>query len=128
MEGSGVDENYPAGLAERGAALWRETTESWQLTPAHLVLLEEACRIVDRLDLLNTMILRSTSPPDGDEAQLPDLPAVLAETRQQQGALRMIIAEIRQGQVGFAPTPSVDGEGSVVTDLSARIAEKKAKG
>ena len=121
--------DFPAGLGERGSKLWKEAVETWQLSPAHLVLLEEACRVTDRLDVLNAIILRGSGQVNSDEGELPDIQGVLAETRQQQGALRMLIAEIRQGQVGFAPVgPSGEQEGTVVTDLRARIAKKKAEG
>lgn len=120
--------DVPGGLGERGSRLWRETVEVWQLTPAHLVLLEEACRISDRLDVLNSMILLGSSGVKGDGDELPDISGVLAEARQQQGALRTLIAEIRQGQVGFPPAPSAEGEGSGVSDLTARIARKQAEG
>ncbi|WP_262059679.1 hypothetical protein [Streptomyces sp. STR69] len=127
MEGLTLGAEVPDGLGGRGARLWRETVEVWQLTPAHLVLLEEACRISDRLDVLNSMILRGSPQVKGDGEELPDISGVLAEARQQQGALRTVIAEIRQGQVGFPPAPSAEGEGSGVSDLTARIARKQAE-
>ncbi|NUP74770.1 MAG: hypothetical protein HOQ07_09010 [Sinomonas sp.] len=124
-----MDADVPAGLARRGSKLWKQAVETWQLSPAHLVLLEEACRITDRLDVLNAIILQGSVQVNGDEGERPDIQGVLAETRQQQGALRMLIAEIRQGQVGFAPAaPSSEQEATGVTDLRARIAKKKAEG
>jgi hypothetical protein len=121
--------DFPAGLGERGAELWKEAVETWRLSPAHLVLLEEACRITDRLDVLNAIILRGSAQVNTNEGELPDIQGVLAETRQQAGALRMLIAEIRQGQVGFAPAaPGSEQEATGVLDLSARIARKKAEG
>ncbi|MBY8342004.1 hypothetical protein LXH13_06195 [Streptomyces spinosirectus] len=129
MEGPDSGSDFPAGLADRGSRLWREANEAWQLTPAHLVLLEEACRITDRLDVLNTIILRGSADVKSNDGELPDIQGVLAETRQQQGALRMLIAEIRQGQTGFAPVvPSSEQEATGVSDLTARIAKKKAQG
>ncbi|MET7479547.1 hypothetical protein ABZT17_35010 [Streptomyces sp. NPDC005648] len=125
MEGSEMAADFPLGLGDRGARLWTECVDLWQLTPAHLVLLEEACRIADRLDVLNTMIVRGSEQVNGEVA---DISGVLAESRQQQGALRTLVAEIRQGQVGFPPAPSSDGEATGVSDLTARIARKQAEG
>lgn len=120
--------DFPVGLGERGSKLWKQAVQTWQLSPAHLVLLEEACRITDRLDVLNAIILQGSAQVNSDEDELPDVQGVLAETRQQAGALRMLIAEIRQGQVGFAPpAPSSEEDGKGVTDLTARIARKKAE-
>lgn len=127
----------PPGLGTRGTRLWREMTASGALTPAHLVLLEEACRLADRLDWLNTILLRWVSPVNGDDEDDGPKPAeitgLLAESRQQATALRGLVAEIRQVQkASAAPSPKQAGRvgGSGVSDLSARIAARKreAKG
>jgi hypothetical protein len=130
----GMASDFPLGLGERGSRLWREASASWSLTPAHSVLLEEACRIADRLDVLNAIILRMSSQVKADdedsERESVDISGVLAESRQQATALRGLIAEIRQGQKGAAAVPVEASGGSGVSDLSARIAErrKQAKG
>jgi hypothetical protein len=91
--------------------------------------LEEACRITDRLDVLNSILLRASSQVKGDDeessGESADFSGVLAESRQQATALRGLIAEIRQGQRNAAPAvvPKVGGKG--VSDLSARIAERR---
>lgn len=51
---------YPKGLAARGKRLWRETLEIRpRLGPGERVLLEEACRLTDRLEALNELILNA---------------------------------------------------------------------
>ncbi len=102
------------------------------LTPAHLVLLEEACRLADRLDWLNVILLRWASPVKADdedgEPKSADIQGLLAESRQQATALRGLVAEIRQSQKGSAAPsgkPASKAGGSGVADLSARIAARK---
>jgi hypothetical protein len=91
--------------------------------------LEEACRIADRLDVLNSIILRVSSQVNGDDdessGESVDVSGLLAESRQQATALRGLIAEIRQGQKGVAAVPVEQSGGSGVSDLSARIAERR---
>ncbi|MFK0173401.1 hypothetical protein ACIQU5_31925 [Streptomyces sp. NPDC090306] len=116
----------PAGLGERGSRMWRDTLAIWALTPAHLVLLEEACRTADRLDVLNAMLRSPTGDVNPDAPQFADIQGLLAEIRQQAGALKLLLAEIRQGQRSASPAPAEPGASSKgVTDLSARIARKR---
>lgn len=118
------------GLGERGARLWEQMTEAGDLPPAHLVLLEEACRITDRLDVLDTLIRRFAEPSDEDEGGSADISGLLAESRQQATALRGLVAEIRQGQKASGASPSASAGssgGAGVSDLSARIAERRAQ-
>lgn len=122
----------PGGLGDRGLRLWREVTASASLTPAHQVLLEEACRIADRLDLLNSILLRASSQvnADGgeDSGDSRGIAVLLAESRQQATALRGLVAEIRQGQkvsAGSASKAAEKAGGSGVADLSKRIAERR---
>jgi hypothetical protein len=119
----------PLDLGSRGSRLWREMTASGSLTPAHLVLLEEACRLADRLDWLNSILQRVCSPVKADdedgEGESPAIGPLLAEARQQQTALRGLVAEIRQAQKGSVPDSVPRAGGSGVSDLSARIAARK---
>lgn len=55
---------YPKGLAVRGKRLWREVLAIRpRLGPGERVLLEEACRIADRLEVLNDLIA-GRKPPE----------------------------------------------------------------
>jgi hypothetical protein len=96
----------PKGLGVRGTKLWRELHEERgeAFPPAETVLVEEACRMVDRLERLNGLLV-------GDEAAwarvrvpvnaVEDTPLVLvvndalAEARQQANVLKQIIAALR---------------------------------
>lgn len=130
----------PPGLGPRGARLWRQSTADGELTPAHLVLLEEACRCTDRLDDLDRLLrdVSDASGADSEESEGRDgalrmMTGLLAEARAQQTALRGIVAELRQGQRAAggkqspAAVPDETTGGSNVSNLSARIAERRAK-
>lgn len=117
----------PAGLGERGRRMWRESLAIWSLTPAHLVLLEEACRIADRLDLLNSMLRSLSGDVKADVEQFADISGLLAESRSQSSALKVLLAEIRQGQTGPAPAKETPAGGVGVHDLTRRIAERRRK-
>lgn len=121
----------PQDLGPRGERLWREMTASGSLTPAHLVLLEEACRLSDRLDWLNAILQRACSPVkanDGDdEDESPAIGPLLAEARQQQTTLRGLVAEIRQASKGSVAAAPLKAGGAGVSDLSARIAKRRGQ-
>lgn len=121
----------PPGLSVRGQRMWSESVEAWSLTPAHLVLLEEACRTADRCGLLDDMIRRQMDGSGDDEGESAGITALLAEARAQQVALKGIVAELRQGQRqagGQSGSQSeLSGGGSGVADLTARIAGRRAQ-
>jgi len=121
----------PPDLGPRGKRLWREMAGSGSLTPAHWVLLEEACRLSDRLDWLNSILQRACSPVkanDGEEeGESPAIGPLLAEARQQQTALRGLVAEIRQASKGSVPAVAPKSGGAGVSDLSARIAKRRGQ-
>jgi hypothetical protein len=117
----------PPGLGERGRRMWTESLAIWSLTPAYLVLLEEACRIADRLDLLDTMLRASPEDVNPDVAQFADISGLLAESRQQSSALKLLLAEVRQGQKASGPAEADPAGGVGVADLTARIAERRAE-
>ncbi|MFJ8153955.1 hypothetical protein [Streptomyces sp. NPDC094468] len=115
----------PVGLGDRGRRMWRESLAIWSLTPAHLVLLEEACRIADRLELLDSILRAGSADVNGDVPQFADFAGLLSESRQQSGALKALLAEIRQGQRGAGPAAAEVAGGAGVSDLSARIAQRR---
>ena len=81
---------------QRGRELWDGLSPG--LPPGQRVLLDEACRIADRLDRLDHMLtdrdtwLDVITSDDGDVRLVID--GLLAETRQQATALRGLIAEV----------------------------------
>ncbi|MFI7678553.1 hypothetical protein [Actinophytocola sp. NPDC049390] len=123
----------------RGARLWRQMNEGAGLAPPQVVLLEEACRMADRLDQLDAMLadprkswLRLDLNDGGEISVIVD--KLLSETRMQETALKGIVAELRQAaEVEGAgapsnPTPSTtSGGGGNVVGIRSRIAEKRAQ-
>lgn len=107
--------------------MWSESVEAWSLTPAHLVLLEEACRTADRCSLLDDMIRRQADGYGEDEGESASITQLLAEARAQQVALKGIVAELRQGQRQSVGKPAAVPElgGSGVADLTTRIADRR---
>lgn len=94
-------ERAPSGLAAKGRRLWRELTELHDFGPAERVIVEEACRIADRLDRLDALItgkkdawLRFRSSEDGTEVTVT-IDQALSEARQQANQLKQLIAALR---------------------------------
>jgi hypothetical protein len=88
-------------LGPRAARLWRDLTAE-RLSPTERVLAEEACRAADRCDRLDAFLRgRSdawlTFRDRGDDATTVDvvIDKALAEARQQQLALKGLVAELR---------------------------------
>lgn len=114
----------------RGRRLWGELTKV-PPEPAARVLIEEACRIADRLDKLDRLltgeaddwlgIVESKGDPDRQELVIN---APLAEARQQATALKQLLAELRQaaGSAGMKPAE----EGDVLDQLAAKRARRRA--
>lgn len=121
----------PRRRGPRGQQLWDDLA-GVDLPPTHRVLLDEACRIVDRLDRLDGALerkktwLRFDTADTGEVIVIVD--NVLAETRQQASTLKALIAEIRAA----APKPSAKParpsaakpKGGGLADLTARIAAR----
>ena len=98
--------NEPARLGPRGAKLWRDVTESYDLAekPAELELLAEACRITDRLEKLDELLAGGTEEwtrvrvprsDSDDQVMILMIDGALAEARQQQNILKQVVAALR---------------------------------
>lgn len=93
----------PADLGERGAALWRDVWERFDLHPWETVVLVEACRCLDTLERLAKI-----DAPDTQENRHGETVAAahVVESRQQQANLIRLIASLR--------LPEVDEDGNVI--------------
>lgn len=105
----------PDGLAAKGARLWADLTEAHEFGPADLVILEEACRIADRLDQLDGIVTgrsnfwaRFRVNEAGDEVRIT-VDAVLAEARQQAAILARLIASLRLPDAASGKRPQHRG-------------------
>lgn len=79
---------------KRGARLWAQITEAHDLDPAQMVLLEEACRCADRLDVLDGRIA------GGDDA-------AMAEARQQQNVMKQLLVALRLPDAATGKKPQL---------------------
>jgi hypothetical protein len=116
---------------ERGARLWADMAD--ELGPAHRVLLEEACRIADRLDRLDALLegrqdswLHLAGEGDGTQVRVV-VDGLLAETRQQATALRGLVAELRavDSKAGKVAAPAKK-KGSGLADLVSLADRRRA--
>ncbi|MFG3702393.1 hypothetical protein ACGF5C_31600 [Micromonospora sp. NPDC047620] len=134
-------------LGPRGRRLWEQlTNEGAALKPAERVLAEEASRTADRLDTLDRILrgdedawMRFRSMNEDGTVVAVQINNVLAEARQQQVALKALLAELRTSQAGGAapktpgarPPAAKEDVGDVsagspgVVSLAARIAAKR---
>jgi hypothetical protein len=93
----------PAGLKARGRKLWNDITSGYEIAdkPAELVMLEEACRIADRLEALDE-ILRGDSEVWArlvhdlqTESYVLRIDSALSEARQQANQMKQLLAALR---------------------------------
>lgn len=82
----------PADLGERGAALWDEILERFELFPWETVVLVEACRCLDLLERL-----AATDAPDTQTNRHGEIVAAahVVEARMQQTTALRLLASLR---------------------------------
>lgn len=137
-----VTSQRPPRLAQRGRRLW-DDMKGAELPAGRRELLEEACRLVDRLDQLDAA-LRGRAPwlefRLGELSDVIEVTVVvdgaLSEARQQQLALKQVLAELRAAapkvEAPAAPATTVTPGGAPgvagVASLAERIAAKRRAG
>lgn len=100
----------PADLRVRGLLFWEKVTEEVELDSSGLLLLGEACRIIDRLDRLSGALngqgrdwlkladdVEKVISRDGQGTKITvkvTVDGLLSEARQQQLALKTILAQL----------------------------------
>lgn len=120
----------PVNRGPRAQRLWSDM-DGENLEPPQRLLLEEICRIADRLDRLDAQIDGRESwltlvQDDQSNEVIVTVDNLLAEARQHATALRGLVSELRSAlpktpAKPAAPTPKAGGLG----DLSARIADRR---
>jgi hypothetical protein len=111
----------PSDLRDRGTQFWDEVTDSVDLDVSGRILLGEACRIIDRLDRLASALNGSGRDwlklaDDVEEVGRGKLSVkvvvdgLLSEGRQQQLALKTVLAQLGLGKV----TEKASGEKSAL--------------
>lgn len=101
-------------------------------SPGHRVLLEEACRVADRLDRIDGILaarrdwIRISTLDLGENVKVRiTLDGVLAEARQQQLALRALVAEVQSARPKQEPEKPAE-EGGPLADLLAFAARRRS--
>lgn len=100
--------NPPADLRERGLEFWAKVTEEVKLDASGLVLLGEACRVIDRLDRLSDAlngagrdwlkIADEVEEIGRDKVKVQVVvDGLLSEARQQQLAFKSLMAQMKLG-------------------------------
>jgi hypothetical protein len=119
-------------LRGRGKRLWADLGGD-SLAGGRRVLLEEACRIADRLDKLDALLsgdatswvelVESKGDPDRQEVVIDK---ALAEARQQAVALKALISELRQEAAPkpVAEPPAAKGVSNVLS-LADEVARRR---
>lgn len=124
----------PDGLSERGAAMFVQLQGDWKLEAADRVLLEEACRIADRLERLDRVLVGdldawlSFDAGDGDKPVVVVVNSVLGEARQQANTLRLMLAQLKPAKAAASDDsgePEKPG-GPTLDEIRARREQRQA--
>jgi hypothetical protein len=83
----------PVGLGEAGRGMWAEVTSVYVLTAPERRLLGQACRTLDVLAELDTVVEAEGVTAEGSKGQTVTHPAV-SEARQQRLALGRLLAQL----------------------------------
>lgn len=125
----------PPGLGTKGTKLWRELNKDHTFGPAELVLVEEACRMADRLDRLNALLvgdddawMRIRSLNDDGSIIAVVVNDALSEARQQANVLKQIIAALRIPDVATGAKPQHRGAARGAYSSTGKAVAKKAAG
>lgn len=122
----------PEGLGERALALWEGTVEGNRLEAGELVLLEEACRLVDQIDVMQGALEGQGLVVKGSRGQLVASP-LIREIRANKLAvsriLRQLMAAAPAAEDDRRLTPSERGRrAAVLRHHGARAASDARQG
>jgi hypothetical protein len=91
----------PKGLGRQGRKLWRDVVSEYELRVDELVLLENACRTVDKIEFLEAGMAGEPLIVKGSMGQEREHP-LLSETRQQRSYLNRTLAQLKLPDDGVA--------------------------
>lgn len=119
----------PPGLGTKGTRLWRELHKDHTFDPAETVLVEEACRISDRLDRLNSLLvgeedawLKLRAMESGEVVVRID--DALSEARQQANVLKQLVAALRLPDAKTGQRPQQRGGARGAYAASGAVAKR----
>lgn len=84
----------PKGLSVGGKRCWKQVTSAYDLRPDERILLENACRTVDRIAELDAAMVGQPLISKGSMGQEREHP-LLSEARQQRTLLRQLFAQLK---------------------------------
>lgn len=84
----------PKGLALEGRRVWRDTLKEFELGPAELRILEDACREVDLIEEIEAELDGADLVVHGSQGQ-PVANPLIQEIRLHRGVLRQLLAALR---------------------------------
>lgn len=84
----------PKGLKPGGRRCWKDITTGYKLRPDELILLENACRTVDRIAELDAALEGQPLMIEGSKGQDREHP-LLSEVRMQRTTLRQMLAQLK---------------------------------
>lgn len=124
----------PSDVPSRGETLWQEMRGE-SLGALERTLLQEACRIADRLDKLDRALqgravnwLKLVADSEDPDRLIVVIDRPLGEARQHALALKQILADLRAAGVGKVRAPADSGKGVAgVADLAAFTARRSTK-
>lgn len=120
----------PDWLKAKGKQLWEDVTSQYELTPAALVLLGEACRTADRLERMAAALSsRSTLWFELGDVELPDDEGVPIVVNGMIGQARQLQTTLRQtlNQLGVVSSSSMENKGTGVLDQLQARREKRRR-
>lgn len=84
----------PKGLALEGRRLWRDVLKEFDLGPAELRILEDACREVDLIDMIEAELAGADLVVTGSQGQ-PVAHPLAQEIRLHRAVLRQLLGALR---------------------------------
>lgn len=72
----------PQSLDQAGRSLWRAVTLAYELSPAELELLRQACRVTDTLARIDVVLMDSDLTVEGSQGQIRGHPLLQASADQ----------------------------------------------
>lgn len=84
----------PKGLAAGGRRCWKQVVSAYNLRPDELILLESACKTIDRVAELDAAMEGEPLVTKGSMGQVREHP-LLAEARMQRALLRQTFAQLK---------------------------------
>lgn len=114
-------------MSDRAEAFRSALASSKELSPGELVLVEEACRLIDQLDQFHRVLAGEpgawASIDTGDVQSTLVVSAVVAERRQHVAELRQVVKHLDSARSGAVKDRGASG---IVDQLSARRRERTA--